>query len=190
MTTVTPVEIHRCAQGLARSGPPKGASSPLHQPQPLTAACTITLEFGALLLTMADVVGISEVYAAGEGPHRRGQADDLGAGLIRHGHRDARAVQSGRFWRGLVREEGRVRGYGVLPRAGTISTWANALPGRAGLRFKRRKPCNGTGPLIWWPGYDLIGLASVGLCSSTVRRRWPGSSSIYSRYLTADAHLC
>ena len=43
----------------------------------------------------ADVVGIGEVFAAGEDPIEGAGRDDLVAGLIRHGHRHARAGRDG-----------------------------------------------------------------------------------------------
>ena len=62
----------------------------------------------------ADVVGIAEVYAAGEDPIE--------------GHRDARAVQSEEDLARLVREKAGPGDMVVCLGAGTISTWANALP--------------------------------------------------------------
>ena len=76
----------------------------------------------------ADVVGIAEVYAAGEDPIEGAGRDDLVAGLIRHGHRDARAVQSEEDLARLVREKAGPGDMVVCLGAGTISTWANALP--------------------------------------------------------------
>ena len=76
----------------------------------------------------ADVVGIAEVYAAGEAPIEGAGRDDLVAGLIRHGHRHARAVQSEDDLARLVREQAGPGDMVVCLGAGTISTWANALP--------------------------------------------------------------
>jgi UDP-N-acetylmuramate--alanine ligase len=76
----------------------------------------------------ADVVGIAEVYAAGEDPIPGASRDDLVAGLIRHGHRHARAVQSEGDLARLVREQAGPGDMVVCLGAGTISTWANALP--------------------------------------------------------------
>ncbi|MEP0565107.1 MAG: UDP-N-acetylmuramate--L-alanine ligase, partial [Paracoccaceae bacterium] len=55
----------------------------------------------------ADVVGIAEVFAAGEDPIEGASRDDLIAGLIRHGHRHARAVVSEEDLARLVREQAR-----------------------------------------------------------------------------------
>lgn len=78
----------------------------------------------------ADVVGIAEVYAAGEAPIEGATRDDLVAGLIRHGHRHARAVTSEDDLERLVREQAREGDMVVCLGAGTISAWANALPAR------------------------------------------------------------
>ena len=78
----------------------------------------------------ADVVGIAEVYAAGEAPIEGATRDDLVAGLIRHGHRHARSVTSEDDLERLVREQARPGDMVVCLGAGTISAWANALPER------------------------------------------------------------
>ncbi|WP_087212637.1 UDP-N-acetylmuramate--L-alanine ligase [Yoonia vestfoldensis] len=78
----------------------------------------------------ADVVGISEVYAAGEDPIPGASHADLVAGLIRHGHRHARIVVSEDDLERLVREQARPGDMVVCLGAGTISTWANGLPAR------------------------------------------------------------
>jgi UDP-N-acetylmuramate--alanine ligase len=78
----------------------------------------------------ADVVGIAEVFAAGEDPVEGATRDDLVAGLIRHGHRQARALQGEEDLTALVREVARPGDMVVCLGAGTISAWANALPDR------------------------------------------------------------
>jgi UDP-N-acetylmuramate--alanine ligase len=78
----------------------------------------------------ADVVAIAEVYAAGEDPIPGASRDDLVAGLIRHGHRHARALQSEDDLERLVREQTQPGDMVVCLGAGTISAWANNLPAR------------------------------------------------------------
>ena len=78
----------------------------------------------------ADVVGIAEVFAAGEDPIEGASRDDLVAGLIRHGHRHARAVVNEDDLERLVREQARPGDMVVCLGAGTISAWANSLPTR------------------------------------------------------------
>ncbi|QFT60362.1 UDP-N-acetylmuramate--L-alanine ligase [Sulfitobacter sp. THAF37] len=76
----------------------------------------------------ADVVGIADVYAAGEDLIEGADRDSLVAGLIRHGHRHARAVRDESDLLRLVREQARPGDMVVCLGAGTISGWANALP--------------------------------------------------------------
>jgi UDP-N-acetylmuramate--alanine ligase len=76
----------------------------------------------------ADVAGIAEVYAAGEDPIEGASRDDLVAGMIAHGHRHARAVNDVDDLVRLVTEQARPGDMVVCLGAGTISTWANALP--------------------------------------------------------------
>ncbi len=76
----------------------------------------------------ADVVGIAEVFSAGEEPIEGASRDDLVAGLVRHGHRHARSVVDQDDLTRLVREQAASGDMVVCLGAGTISAWANALP--------------------------------------------------------------
>ncbi|KZY52614.1 UDP-N-acetylmuramate--L-alanine ligase, partial [Sulfitobacter sp. HI0054] len=76
----------------------------------------------------ADVVGIADVYAAGEEPIPGADRDGLVAGLIQHGHRHAYAVEDAEALTQLVLREARPGDMVVCLGAGTISGWANDLP--------------------------------------------------------------
>ena len=76
----------------------------------------------------ADVVAIGEVFAAGEEPIPGATRDDLVAGLIRAGHRHARAITDQDDLTRLVREQAKEGDMVVCLGAGTISAWANQLP--------------------------------------------------------------
>ncbi len=78
----------------------------------------------------ADVVAIADVYAAGEDPIEGASRDDLVAGLVRHGHRHARAIVDENDLERLVREQAQSGDMVVCLGAGTISAWANGLPER------------------------------------------------------------
>lgn len=78
----------------------------------------------------ADVVGIADIFAAGEDQIEGASRDDLVAGLIRHGHRHARAVVDENDLERLVREQARPGDMVVCLGAGSISAWANGLPAR------------------------------------------------------------
>ena len=101
----------------------------VHQPHRYSRLSNLFDEFCACF-NDADVVGIAEVYAAGEEPIEGASRDDLVAGLIRHGHRHARAVVDEDDLERLVREQARPGDMVVCLGAGTISAWANGLPGR------------------------------------------------------------
>jgi UDP-N-acetylmuramate--alanine ligase len=78
----------------------------------------------------ADAVLVAPVYAAGEEPIPGIDRDALVAGLIRHGHRDARPLEGPdelpRRIAGMARPGDLV----VCLGAGSITAWANALPGQ------------------------------------------------------------
>ncbi len=78
----------------------------------------------------ADIVGISDVFSAGEDPIKGASRDDLVAGLTRHGHRDARVIADEDALEALVRGEAKSGDMVVCLGAGTISSWAVGLPAR------------------------------------------------------------
>jgi UDP-N-acetylmuramate--alanine ligase len=99
----------------------------VHQPHRYSRLHSLFDDFCACF-NDADVVGIAEVFSAGEEVIEGATRDDLVAGLIRHGHRHARAVTSEQDLLRLVREQARPGDMVVCLGAGTISTWANNLP--------------------------------------------------------------
>ena len=101
----------------------------VHQPHRYTRLSSLFEDF-CTCFNEADVVGIAEVYAAGEDPIPGAGRDDLVAGLIAHGHRHARAVVSEDDLERLVREQARPGDIVVCLGAGTISAWAGGLPAR------------------------------------------------------------
>ena len=101
----------------------------VHQPHRYTRLSHHFEDFCACF-NEADVVAIAPVYAAGEDPIEGASRDDLVAGLIRHGHRHARAIENEDELEGLVRAEARPGDMVVCLGAGTISAWANGLPAR------------------------------------------------------------
>ena len=101
----------------------------VHQPHRYSRLSSLFEEFcGAF--HEADVAAIAEVYAAGEDPVPGAEREDLVAGLVRHGHRDARGVAGPEGLEALVREVARPGDMVVCLGAGTISGWARALPER------------------------------------------------------------
>jgi len=108
----------------------------VHQPHRYTRLASLFEEF-CTCFNDADVVGIAEVFAAGEDPIEGASRDDLVAGLISHGHRHARGVNSEDDLERLVREQARPGDIVVCLGAGTISSWANGLPDRLADLEKR-----------------------------------------------------
>ena len=109
----------------------KGRVIAVHQPHRYTRLHSLFEEFCGCF-NEADVVGIAEVYAAGEEPIPGASRDDLVAGLIRHGHRHARAVMGEDDLLRLVREQARPGDLVVCLGAGNISQWAGRLPAALG----------------------------------------------------------
>ncbi len=78
----------------------------------------------------ADAVLVAPVYAAGEAPIPGVDRDALADGLRRHGHRDVRVFDGPDDLPRLVGTVARAGDLVVCLGAGSISAWANALPGQ------------------------------------------------------------
>lgn len=122
-----PVEIAAVLKAARQAS--DGRVIAVHQPHRYTRLASLFDDFCACF-NEADVVAIAEVFAAGEDPIEGASRDDLVAGLIRHGHRHARAILSEDDLERLVREQARPGDMVVCLGAGTISAWANGLPER------------------------------------------------------------
>ncbi|HEY0213083.1 MAG TPA: UDP-N-acetylmuramate--L-alanine ligase [Paenirhodobacter sp.] len=128
-----PVEIAAVLKAARQyvSGTPGARVIAAHQPHRFSRLHALFDDF-CTCFNEADVVAIADVYAAGEDPIPGATRDDLVAGLIRHGHRHARALLSEDDLARLVKEQARPGDIVVCLGAGTISAWANALPARLG----------------------------------------------------------
>ncbi|ATG46112.1 UDP-N-acetylmuramate--L-alanine ligase [Celeribacter ethanolicus] len=122
-----PVEIAAVLKAARQAS--EGRVIAVHQPHRYSRLHSLFDDF-CTCFNEADVVGIAEVYAAGEEPIPGASRDDLVAGLIRHGHRHARAVTCEDDLERLVREQTRPGDMVVCLGAGTISAWAHNLPER------------------------------------------------------------
>jgi len=76
----------------------------------------------------ADIVGISDVFAAGEDHIEGADRDSLVAGLIAGGHKAAHAISDEASFVEFVNEQAQPGDLLVCLGAGTISAWANNLP--------------------------------------------------------------
>jgi UDP-N-acetylmuramate--alanine ligase len=124
-----PVEIAAVLKAARQAS--EGRVIAIHQPHRYTRLSHLFEDFCACF-NEADLVAIAEVFAAGEDPIEGASRDDLVAGLIRHGHRHARAILNEDDLERLVREQARPGDMVVCLGAGTISAWANGLPERLG----------------------------------------------------------
>ena len=122
-----PVEIAAVLRAARQST--KGRVIAVHQPHRYSRLSSLFEEFCACF-NEADVVAIAEVYAAGEEPIAGASREALVAGLIAHGHKDARAITDEADLAALVRAEARPGDMVICLGAGTISTWAAGLPAR------------------------------------------------------------
>ena len=120
-----PVEI-AAALKAARDAT-EGRVIAVHQPHRFSRLHDLFEDFCACF-NDADVVAISDVYAAGEPPIAGVSRDALVGGLRAHGHRSAIALENEADLPAFVREQAAPGDLVVCLGAGTISAWANALP--------------------------------------------------------------
>jgi UDP-N-acetylmuramate--alanine ligase len=122
-----PVEIAAVLRAARQAT--EGRVIAIHQPHRYTRLHSLFDDFCACF-NDADVVAIADVYAAGEDPIAGASRDDLVSGLIRYGHRHARAIENEDDLARLVREQAGPGDMVVCLGAGTISAWAHGLADR------------------------------------------------------------
>ncbi len=122
-----PVEIAAALKAARQST--EGRVIAFHQPHRFSRLHDLFEDFCACF-NDADIVGISNVFGAGEDPIEGANRDDLVAGLIRHGHRHATAIDDEDAMLELIKAEAKPGDMVICLGAGTISAWANALPER------------------------------------------------------------
>ena len=101
----------------------------IHQPHRYSRLASLFDDF-CRCFNEADYVGIADVYPAGEAPIPGADRDSLVAGLIRHGHRNAVALKGENCLEKFVRKKAKPGDIVVCLGAGSITSWANALPAR------------------------------------------------------------
>ncbi len=122
-----PVEIAAVLKAARQAT--EGRVIAVHQPHRYSRLSGLFEDF-CTCFNEADVVAIADVFGAGEDPIPGATRDDLVAGLVRHGHRHARAIRDEEDLERLVREQAQPGDMVVCLGAGTISAWANNLPAR------------------------------------------------------------
>jgi len=123
-----PVEIAAvlAAARQAVSETPGAKVIAVHQPHRYSRLSSLFGDF-CTCFNEADIVAISDVYAAGEDPIPGASRDDLVAGLSASGHRDARVLEDEAGLAALVAAEAGPGDIVVCLGAGTISKWAREL---------------------------------------------------------------
>ena len=99
----------------------------VHQPHRYSRLSDLFDDFCACF-NDADIVGITDVFGAGEDPIAGASREDLVAGLVRHGHRFAVSVPDEPALGEFVRMYAQPGDMVVCLGAGSISAWTNALP--------------------------------------------------------------
>ncbi len=88
----------------------------------------------------ADGVLVADIYAAGEEPIEGVTRDAIVAGLIEHGHRNVRPLAGPAELAPLVAELAQPGDMVVCLGAGSITAWANSLPGELEALRRRSAP--------------------------------------------------
>ena len=122
-----PVEIAAVLKAACQAS--DGRVIAVHQPHRFTRLSNLFNDF-CTCFNDADVVAITEVYAAGEAPIKGASRDDLIQGLLQHGHRHVTALESETDLTDFVKTHAKSGDIVVCLGAGTISAWANKLPSK------------------------------------------------------------
>jgi UDP-N-acetylmuramate--alanine ligase len=132
-----PVEIAAVLKAARQAT--KGRVIAVHQPHRYTRLRDLFTQFCGCF-NDADTVAITDIYSAGETPIEGISRDTLVGGLIAHGHRRALPLAGEGALADFVKAECKPGDMLVCLGAGSISAWANALPGRLAERNGAREP--------------------------------------------------
>ena len=120
-----PVEIAAVLKAARQST--EGRVIAVHQPHRFSRLADLFEEFCACF-NDADTAVIAPVFAAGEAPIEGVDHVTLAAGLVTHGHKNAMVIEGEDGLAALVKAEAKPGDMVICLGAGTISSWANALP--------------------------------------------------------------
>ena len=123
-----PVEIAAVLKA-ARAAAGEGRVAAVVQPHRYSRLSDLFEEF-CTCFNDADAVFVADVYAAGETPIPEMDADALVDGLRARGHHDARRLSGAEALAPAVADYARAGDLIVCLGAGSITHWANALPGQ------------------------------------------------------------
>ena len=119
-----PVEILATLRAARQSH--KGRVVAIHQPHRYSRLSNLFEEF-CTCFHDADVVGITDVFAAGESSIKGAERDDLVSGLIRHGHRNVFSVENESGLLDFYSSQCQKGDMLIFLGAGSISAWAYRL---------------------------------------------------------------
>ena len=119
-----PVEIAAALKAARQSH--SGRIMAIHQPHRYSRLHDLFDDF-CTCFNDADVVGITDIFAAGEAPIAGMDRDSLVIGLTGHGHRNAMAVADEAALRGFLTEHCQPGDMLICLGAGSISAWAHGL---------------------------------------------------------------
>jgi UDP-N-acetylmuramate--alanine ligase len=132
-----PVEIAAVLKA-ARTGS-RGQVVAVVQPHRYSRLSNLFQEF-CTCFNDADIVVVADVYAAGETPLEGIDRDALVEGLRRSGHRNVIALPSPDLLARIVRDLARPGDMVVCLGAGSITSWAHALPGELATLYGEPAP--------------------------------------------------
>ena len=119
-----PVEILATLKAARQSH--AGRIVAIHQPHRYSRLDNLFEEF-CTCFDNADVVGITDVFAAGETPIKGAGREDLVSGLVRHGHRHTVSVRNEKALAEFFSSECLPGDMLICLGAGSISTWVHKL---------------------------------------------------------------
>ena len=119
-----PVEILATLRAARQSH--KGRVVAIHQPHRYSRLSNLFEEF-CTCFHDADVVGITDVFGAGESSIKGAERDDLVSGLIRHGHRNVFSVENESGLLDFYSSQCQKGDMLIFLGAGSISAWAYRL---------------------------------------------------------------
>jgi UDP-N-acetylmuramate--alanine ligase len=122
-----PVEIMATLKAGLQAKGDKGRVIAVVQPHRYTRLASLFSEF-CKAFNDADIVIVADVYPAGEQPIEGASREALIEGLRAHGHREVHGLQDPKDLAAMIATLARPDDYVICLGAGSISSWAQALP--------------------------------------------------------------
>ena len=122
-----PVEIAATLMATQQAKGEQGKIIAVMQPHRYSRLSSLFADF-CKCFNDADVVIVTDVYAAGESPVEGASRDALVEGLRAHGHRSVHALNAPAELAGMIADIAEPNDFVICLGAGTISAWAYALP--------------------------------------------------------------